>query len=275
MLEPLVVMQDSVAGIPIFVFLSPGVDVAASVEALGRKVGFTADNGRYAVVSLGQGQEPIAMAQLTQARAAGGWVLLQNIHLTIDWTAGPLEKAVDKLAVGGHSDFRRALRPACGCMAGQLWHSAPQFLKPEILQNRLFLSAEPPPLLERALPISLLQNSIKLTNEPPEGLKVPVICTTSACNACRENVMTQPSIADPDRGRPTCGARTASSARSSWRAAPSRPSSAPSCSRCPTSTPRCWSARSSASATCPAPPPARSHAILISSGPRPAASGWL
>ena len=36
---------------------------------------------------------------------------------------------------------------------------------------RLFLSAEPPPLLERALPISLLQNSIKLTNEPPEGLR--------------------------------------------------------------------------------------------------------
>ena len=104
------------AGIPIFVFLSPGVDVAASVEALGRKLGFTADNGRYAVVSLGQGQEPIAMAQLTQARAAGGWVLLQNIHLTIDWTAGPLEKAVDKLAVGGHPDFRRARRPACGCM---------------------------------------------------------------------------------------------------------------------------------------------------------------
>lgn len=39
------------------------------------------------------------------------------------------------------------------------------------LMRRLFLSAEPPPLLERALPISLLQNSIKLTNEPPEGLR--------------------------------------------------------------------------------------------------------
>jgi hypothetical protein len=37
---------------------------------------------------------------------------------------------------------------------------------------RLFLSAEPPPILERPLPISLLQNCIKLTNEPPEGLKV-------------------------------------------------------------------------------------------------------
>ena len=156
------------AGIPIFVFLSPGVDVAASVEALGRKLGFTADNGRYAVVSLGQGQEPIAMAQLTQARAAGGWVLLQNIHLTIDWTAGPLEKAVDKLAAGGHPDFRRArARPAWRCMACiQLpWRT-------RCPARRLFLSAEPPPLLERPLPISLLQNSIKLTNEPPEGLKV-------------------------------------------------------------------------------------------------------
>jgi hypothetical protein len=36
---------------------------------------------------------------------------------------------------------------------------------------RLFLSAEPPPALEHGLPISLLQNSIKLTNEPPEGLR--------------------------------------------------------------------------------------------------------
>jgi hypothetical protein len=36
---------------------------------------------------------------------------------------------------------------------------------------RLFLSAEPPPSLERGLAISLLQNSIKLTNEPPEGMK--------------------------------------------------------------------------------------------------------
>ncbi|KAK9808985.1 hypothetical protein WJX72_007373 [[Myrmecia] bisecta] len=133
--------EDASPGTPIFVFLSPGVDVAGSVEALGRKLGFTIDTGRYSSISLGQGQEPIAMNNLTHAHKNGGWVLLQNIHLTIDWTAGPLEKKVDKLAEGAHKDFR------------------------------LFLSAEPPPLLERALPISLLQNSIKLTNEPPEGLK--------------------------------------------------------------------------------------------------------
>jgi hypothetical protein len=55
---------------------------------------------------------------------------------------------VDKLVEGAHPDFR------------------------------LFLSAEPPPALEKGLPISLLQNSIKLTNEPPEGLKV---CTDTNC----------------------------------------------------------------------------------------------
>jgi hypothetical protein len=56
---------------------------AASVESLGAKLGFTADSGRYVSVSLGQGQEPIAMNALEQAHKNGGWVLLQNIHLTI------------------------------------------------------------------------------------------------------------------------------------------------------------------------------------------------
>eukprot|EP00201_Polytomella_parva_P017476 CAMPEP_0175071536 /NCGR_PEP_ID=MMETSP0052_2-20121109/19298_1 /TAXON_ID=51329 ORGANISM="Polytomella parva, Strain SAG 63-3" /NCGR_SAMPLE_ID=MMETSP0052_2 /ASSEMBLY_ACC=CAM_ASM_000194 /LENGTH=4543 /DNA_ID=CAMNT_0016338719 /DNA_START=12 /DNA_END=13643 /DNA_ORIENTATION=- len=133
--------RDSSPGVPIFVFLSPGVDVAGSVEVLGKKLGFTNDTGKYVSVSLGQGQEPIAMNNLNNAHKNGGWVLLQNIHLTIEWTSGPLEKKIDKLAEGAHIDFR------------------------------LFLSAEPPPALEKGLPISLLQNSIKLTNEPPEGLK--------------------------------------------------------------------------------------------------------
>ena len=132
---------DASAATPIFVFLSPGVDVAAAVEGLRRKRGMTAESGSYAAVSLGQGQEPIAMERLAAARKSGGWVLLQNIHLTIDWTNSVLEKAVDKLGEGTHPDFR------------------------------LFLSAEPPPSLEKPLAISLLQNSIKLTNEPPQGMK--------------------------------------------------------------------------------------------------------
>jgi len=42
------------------------------------------------------------MNNLKNFHKNGGWVLLQNIHLTIDWTNGPLEKAVDKLAEGAH-----------------------------------------------------------------------------------------------------------------------------------------------------------------------------
>ena len=137
--------EDSKPGTPIFVFLSPGVDVAVSVEALGKNFGVSKDAGNYKSVSLGQGQEEKAINYLNHAHKNGGWVLLQNIHLTIDWTSGPLEKAVDKLAEGAHEDFR------------------------------LFLSAEPPPSLERGLPISLLQNSIKLTNEPTMGLKENIL----------------------------------------------------------------------------------------------------
>ena len=46
------------------------------------------------------------MHALESAWKSGGWVLLQNIHLTIDWTTGPLEKRVDKLADGAHPAFR-------------------------------------------------------------------------------------------------------------------------------------------------------------------------
>ena len=50
--------------------------------------------GKYSSISLGQGQEPIAMNNLNNAHKNGGWVLLQNLHLTIEWTSGPLEKKV-------------------------------------------------------------------------------------------------------------------------------------------------------------------------------------
>lgn len=53
--------QDSGPSMPILVFLSPGVDVAASVEALGRKLGFTKENGNFAVVSLGQVGPPTSL----------------------------------------------------------------------------------------------------------------------------------------------------------------------------------------------------------------------
>lgn len=55
-------LQDAAPGIPILVFLSPGLDVAASVEAMGRAQGFTADTGRY--ISWPSGIPPESMLLL-------------------------------------------------------------------------------------------------------------------------------------------------------------------------------------------------------------------
>jgi dynein heavy chain len=53
-----------------------------------------------------QGQELLATNELAKARQNGGWVLLQNIHLTIDWTTYTLDKIVDKLEEECHPNFR-------------------------------------------------------------------------------------------------------------------------------------------------------------------------
>ena len=136
-------LQDAGPTTPVLIFVSPGVDAAASVEAAARKKGLLAA-GKYTSASLGQGQEAPAMAKLRHAASHGSWVLLQNIHLTMDWTWAELDRAIDSLSAATttpHPDFQ------------------------------LFLSAEPPPSLERPLPPSLLQSCVKLTNEPPQGIR--------------------------------------------------------------------------------------------------------
>jgi len=39
------------------------------------------------------------MNNLNNAHKNGGWVLLQNLHLTIEWTSGALEKKVGRLCL--------------------------------------------------------------------------------------------------------------------------------------------------------------------------------
>jgi len=90
-----------------------------------------------ATVSLGQGQEPVAERAIDAGHKSGGWVALQNIHLTPNWTKDRLEKRLDTLAEGANPGFR------------------------------LFLSAEP----SLAIPISILQACVKLSNEPPDGMQ--------------------------------------------------------------------------------------------------------
>ncbi|KAF1507297.1 Dynein heavy chain 17, axonemal, partial [Eudyptula minor] len=132
--------KESSPSTPLFFILSPGVDPLKDVEALGRKLNFTIDNGRIHNVSLGQGQEAVAERALEVAAAQGHWVILQNIHLVARWL-GTLEKMVEQYSLGSHTDYR------------------------------VFMSAEPAPSPEaHIIPQGLLENAIKITSEPPTGM---------------------------------------------------------------------------------------------------------
>ncbi|PHJ17801.1 dynein heavy chain family protein, partial [Cystoisospora suis] len=128
--------KDSANTTPIFFILSPGADPVKEVESMGKKLGYTA-NFNFHNVAMGQGQDVIAMQKLDLGQKEGHWVLLQNIHLMPRWTV-ELEKKLDTFAAeGSHPNFR------------------------------CFLSSDPCDYI----PIGILERSIKLTNEPPQGLK--------------------------------------------------------------------------------------------------------
>ncbi|XP_038597832.1 LOW QUALITY PROTEIN: dynein heavy chain 17, axonemal [Tachyglossus aculeatus] len=132
--------EESSPSTPIFFILSPGVDPLKDVEALGKKLGFTIDNGKIHNVSLGQGQEVVAEKALDVAAEEGHWVILQNIHLVAKWL-GTLDKKVERFSTGSHDDYR------------------------------VYMSAEPAPSPEgHIIPQGLLENAIKITNEPPTGM---------------------------------------------------------------------------------------------------------
>lgn len=89
-------------------------------------------------ISLGQGQGKKAVKLIAEATKAGDWVMLQNCHLASSWMQD-LEKIV--IEFGERSDID------------------PSF--------RLFLTSMPTP----DFPVSVLQNGVKLTTEPPRGIK--------------------------------------------------------------------------------------------------------
>ncbi|XP_025728782.1 dynein axonemal heavy chain 11 isoform X1 [Callorhinus ursinus] len=132
--------EESSPATPIFFILSPGVDALKDLEILGKRLGFTMDSGKFHNVSLGQGQEVVAEKALEKASEGGHWVILQNVHLVAKWL-GTLEKLLERFSQGGHRDYR------------------------------VFMSAESAATPhEHVIPQGLLENSIKITNEPPTGM---------------------------------------------------------------------------------------------------------
>ena len=132
--------KESASHTPMFFILSPGVDPLKDVEALGKQMGYSVAEKNFHNISLGQGQEVVAEEAMEVACKEGQWVVLQNVHLVKMWLP-QLEKEVEKQQDSAHKDYR------------------------------LFLSADPAPnVASHIIPQSILETSIKITNEPPTGI---------------------------------------------------------------------------------------------------------
>lgn len=120
--------------VPLIFILSPGSDPINDIKNFAEEMGYTK---RFDYVSLGRGQEKKALDRLDEMRVKGGWVLLQNCHLAKSFM-GKLEEIVENFDTNWpDKDFR-------------LWMTS--------MSNDRF-------------PVSILQNSLKITVEPPKGLK--------------------------------------------------------------------------------------------------------
>lgn len=84
---------------------------------------------------MGQGQELHARRLISDSMATGGWVLLQNIHLSLPFCNEVMDAILEADSV--HESFR------------------------------LWMTTE----VHNQFPIGLLQMAIKFTNEPPQGIR--------------------------------------------------------------------------------------------------------
>lgn len=128
--------EDSSPSIPLYFILSPGADIVSDVDKLAIKYG-KVKGLDYHNISLGQGQDKVAMEKLEIGNRQGHWIFLNNVHLMPRFLT-VIEKKIEEYEVQGtHPDFR------------------------------IMFSSDP----STAIPVSILDRCIKLTSDPPSGLK--------------------------------------------------------------------------------------------------------
>ena len=135
---------DSTKTTPLIFILSTGADPNDYLIALGSSKGKRI-NENLKIISLGQGQGPKAEILMEQSRKTGDWVCLQNCHLAVSWL-GNLEAILEET------------------------NNDPDNIDSDY---RLWLTSKP----SDKFPVPVLQNGIKITNEPPKGMRANVLRT--------------------------------------------------------------------------------------------------
>jgi dynein heavy chain, axonemal len=128
------IYEQTLPEVPVVFMLSPGSDPTGDLMKLAEDYRMLAERFKY--ISLGQGQEAAAMRLFESAMENGHWLMLQNGHLLISFMK-KMEKSLEKIETP-HRDFR------------------------------LWITTDPTP----TFPIGILQKSLKVVTEPPNGLKL-------------------------------------------------------------------------------------------------------
>ncbi|KAI8926816.1 dnah1 protein [Entophlyctis helioformis] len=137
--------KESSPSTPLIFVLSPGADPANSLYKFAEEMRMSK---KLMSVSLGQGQGPRAEALIKEGMDRGMWILLQNCHLSPSWMPS-LDRIIDGITLDKvHRDFR------------------------------LWLTSMPTP----KFPVTILQNGVKTTIEPPNGIKANLMRTYGTFN---------------------------------------------------------------------------------------------
>jgi len=126
------IWEESGPSKPILYLLSAGADPTNSIEEFARKK----RQSPTEKVSMGEKQEGPALEKIKAGFQTGKWVVLNNCHLSLDFMA-QMEEILHPKGVTIHEDFR------------------------------LWITCEP----HNEFPLGLLQMAIKVTTEPPKGLR--------------------------------------------------------------------------------------------------------